>query len=77
MLNNIKTQFKMAREVERTAEKMLADTLTVGSVIVFKKGNMKACDNAEVLCVSGRGVKIINLFSKTERWIDVSDIQSI
>ena len=77
MLGQIEAAFGQARELEYMAKRMLAEALPVGKIITFHKGNMRQNDNAEVLVVSGRRVKIRNQFSKAERWIDFSDVRGI
>lgn len=77
MLRVLKEQFAKAYDMEKAAHDLLKRELYVGRIITFHKGNMKQNDNAEVLSVSGRRVKIRNQFSKAERWIDFSDIKGI
>ena len=76
-LNDIKFLFCVAANEKRSAERCLAENIKPGQEIVFRRGNMVDNHNAQVLCVSGRGVKIRNLFTDKVRWIDVMDIQGL
>lgn len=77
MLTNIKMEFEKARMAERVAEGLLAELLPAGTIISYKKGNMRVAGDASVSCVSGRRVKIFSFFSKVERWIDLDDVEAV
>lgn len=73
-MEQVLAAFDVSAKAARTAEELLAISLPAGSMITFRKGNMLQDDDAKVLAVDGRRIRIQNQFSKAERWIDVTDI---
>ena len=76
-LEYVKDLFDAASRDRMEAESELSDLLQKGTVITFRRSNMVDNHNARVISVSGRRVRIRNLFTGANRWIDVDDIVDV